>query len=578
MTKKKISVSKVIRTIVWPHRGRILIGLVLILLSKLAGLVIPGAFKFLIDDVILNKDTQMLNLIVLAVVGAVSVQAISSFLLTKLLSIKAHRVIANLRLKIQQKIIRLPLAFFEKHKSGEIAKRIMDDIDGIKNLIGTGLILLIGGVITSVGAFIILLYIHPKLTAYTVIPLILMGFISLKAYTYLRPIYRKRRAIEADVQGRLIETLGGMRVVKGYNAEDHEESAFKSGVDYIFSYYKKSMTAQALIISLATLILGLASGGMMWLGSNMIIDDKLEMGEFISFILYLGFMVSPIIQMSNIGSLLTEAFAGLDRTEELMNIPSELDNDQRTQQMGIIKGDLSFNEVSFAYGDGPEVLRGISFEVPQGSSVALVGPSGGGKSTIAGLIATFMEPTRGAIHVDNTDISKVHLDSFRSQLGIVLQDDFLFDGTIRENILFSNPEADESSLQDAVIAANVNEFTDRFPDGLETVIGERGVKLSGGQKQRISIARALLSNPRILILDEATSSLDMESEALIQESLAKLIEGRTTVIIAHRLSTIRNADLILVIEDGQIAERGTHDSLLALQQKYHKLVSLQSRI
>jgi len=574
----KISVSKVIRTIVWPRRQKIFFGLLLILVAKISGLVLPGAFKYLIDDVILAKDISMLFKVILAVLGAIMVQATASFLLTKILSIEAHRVIAELRVKVQKKVMDLPISFFERNKSGEIAKRVMDDIDGIKNLIGTGFALLVGGIITSIASLAILLYINVALTVYTVVPLILLGVTSLKAYKYLRPIFRKRKQVEASVLGRLTETLGGMRIIKGYNAEAHETEVFEEGAQSIFAYYKKSLTAQAVVMSAATLILGMASVVVMWLGSKMIIAEEMAMGEFISFILYLGFMVSPIIQMSNIGSLLTEAIAGLDRTEELMNMQSEGDNLDRHIELKTLQGEVVFENVSFAYSKEDNVLNNIDLTVTAGSSIALVGPSGAGKSTMASLLATFIVPTEGSIKIDGHDLNHVALQSYRKHIGMVLQDDFLFDGSIRENILFSQPIATNESLQKAVEAAYVTEFTDRFEDGLDTIIGERGVKLSGGQRQRISIARAILSDPKILILDEATSSLDVESEVMIQDSLSKLIAKRTTVIIAHRLSTIKNADQILLIEQGKIVESGTHEFLLQKKGKYFDMINLQSRI
>lgn len=578
MKPTKVSISKVIKTIIWPRRKVLLLGLILIAISKLAGLVLPGAFKFLIDDVILDKDLHMLGNVILAVLAAVTLQAVASFILTKILSIQAHRIIAELRVKVQRKVLNLPISFFERNASGGIAKRLMDDIDGIKNLMGTGLVLFVGGIITSVAALCILLYINIELTIYTIVPLLLMGITSLKAYKYLRPIFRERKAVEASVLGRLTETMGGMRIIKGYNAESHENEVFKKGAYSIFNFYKKTLTAQALVMSLATLILGIAAAFIMWLGSNMIIKGELEMGEFISFILYLGFMVSPIIQMSNIGSLLTEAFSGLDRTEELMNLNTEDDNPNRTITLDTIRGKVTFENVSFSYTPSESVLKEINFTINPGTSVALVGPSGAGKSTIASLLATYISPSTGVIKIDGNDLSKTFLSTYRKHLGMVLQDDFLFDGTIRENIIFSHPTATKDELKNAVDAAYVSEFTDKFENGLNTIIGERGVKLSGGQRQRISIARAILSNPEILILDEATSSLDVASELMIQESISQLIKGKTTLIIAHRLSTIRKVDTILFIENGRIVENGSHEELFNKKGSYYNLVMLQSRV
>jgi subfamily B ATP-binding cassette protein MsbA len=406
----------------------------------------------------------------------------------------------------------------------------------------------------------------------------IFGLVALKAFKYIRPIFRARGKINAEVTGRLTETLAGVRVIKGFNAEEQENKSFERGVDKLFQNVKKSLTATAFMTSSATFLLGLASTGIMGIGGYYIMQDALTTGDFISFTLLLGFMIAPIVQMSNIGSQLTEALAGLDRTEELMNMEAEEDPENRIIELDDIKGDLVFNDVSFAYIEGKEVINNISFNAPSGSVTALVGSSGSGKSTIAGLSATFLNPVSGLITIDGNDISKVKLNSFRENLGVVLQDEFLFEGTIRENILFPRPNASQEQLLNAVKAGYVDEFTDRFEEGLDTLIGERGVKLSGGQRQRIAIARAVLANPKILILDEATSNLDTESEALIQKSLAALVKDRTTIVIAHRLSTIKNADQILVVENGEIVERGTHDSLIKLEGRYYDLYTYQAKI
>ena len=578
MNEQQTSLSKVIRNLIWPRRKRLFLGLLLVTISKLAALVVPGAFKYLIDEVLIQNQIDLLKIIIACIIIAIIIQSISSFLLAKILSIAAHRVIAELRLKIQEKIIHQPLSFFDKNKSGAIAKRIMDDIDGVKNLIGTGFVLLIGGIITSLGSLILLIYINATLTAYIVFPLILMGITTLKAFKYLRPIFRKRKAVEAAVQGRLIESLGGIRVIKGFHAEEFEKNVFKKGVHTIFKYYKKTLTVQALILSLATLIMGFATAAIIWFGSNLILKGNLEIGEFVSFIFYLGFMISPIIQISNIGSLLTEALAGLDRTEKIINLKDEKDDPNRTFYLEEFQKNIIFKNVSFSYVQGTRVINNFNATFSKGSTTALVGLSGAGKSTIASLVASFINPTEGTIYVDGIDLSKIHIGSYRSHLGMVLQEDFLFDGSIKENILFSQKNTSENDLAKVVEASYVNEFIDRFEKGLDTIIGERGVKLSGGQKQRISIARALLSNPSILILDEATSSLDTESEFLIQKSLVNLTKGRTTFVIAHRLSTIRNADQILFINKGELTEKGTHDLLMKQQGKYYELVTLQSKI
>lgn len=576
--KSKITISHVFKTIIWPRRKIVLVGLVLIVISRLAGLVLPGATKYLMDDVIAKQDMQMLRYLLMAVVAAIVVQAITSFLLTRILSVEAQRLISILRAQVQKKILRLPVRFFDNSKSGALVSRIMTDVEGVRNLVGTGLVQLVGGLLTAVISLVLLIRISPMMTLYVLVPVAIFGFISLKAFAYIRPIFRERGVINAEVTGRLTETLNGIRVIKGFNAEEQEIKTFENGVEKLFLNVKKSLTSTSLVTSSATFLLGLASTGIMGIGSYMIMHGDLTFGDFLSFTLYLGFMIAPIVQMSNIGSQLTEAFAGLDRTEEIMNMEPEDDGSTRTIHVGKLKGDLVFNDVSFAYEKGKEVLHGVSFKAEAGSVTALVGTSGSGKSTIAGLVATYLTPTSGVITVDGTDLSKVNLDSYRRQLGVVLQDDFLFEGTIRENILFPRPDASEEQLQQAVRAAYVNEFSDRFDAGLDTVIGERGVKLSGGQRQRIAIARAILADPRILILDEATSNLDTESESFIQQSLSNLMKGRTTFVIAHRLSTIRQADQILVIEQGSIAESGRHDELIQKKGRYFELYTYQARI
>jgi subfamily B ATP-binding cassette protein MsbA len=454
----------------------------------------------------------------------------------------------------------------------------MTDVEGVRNLIGTGLVQLVGGSITAIAALILLLNISVSMTLFALIPLAIFAIVALKAFKIIRPVFRTRGKINAEVTGRLTETLGGIRVIKGFNAETQEHDVFKEGVHRLYQNVKKSLTATAVMTSSSTFLLGVATTGIMGIGGYKIMTDELTLGEFLEFTFLLGLMIAPIVQMSNIGSQLSEALAGLDRTEELMNMTEEEDSLERTLTTEKIKGDIVFKDVSFAYEEEKEVLHSISFDVPSGSVVALVGSSGSGKSTIAGLAASFLTPQSGAITVDGQDLSKVSLKSYRQHLGVVLQDDFLFEGTIRENILFPRPNASEEKLQEAVKAAYVDEFTDRFDDGLDTLIGERGIKLSGGQRQRIAIARAVLADPRILILDEATSNLDTESEGLIQQSLAALTKGRTTFVIAHRLSTIRRANQILVIENGRIAEQGTHDELIAKEGRYYNLFTYQARI
>ncbi len=566
------------KTIIWPRRKHLFLGLFLIIISRLSGLVLPGASKLLIDNVIPSNDLELLKWLVLGVVGAITIQATTSYALTQILSVEAQHLISVLRSQVQRHIIQLPIRFFDNTKTGELVSRIMTDVEGVRNLVGTGFAQMIGGVLTAVISLVLLIYISPMMTLYVLVPVIIFSLISLKAFGKIRPIFRERGKINAEVTGRLTETLGGIRVIKGFNAEEQEIKTFEAGVERLFLNVKSSLTATSFVTSSATFLLGLASAGIMGIGGYMIMDGQMTFGDFLAFTLYLGFMIAPIVQMSNIGSQLTEAFAGLDRTEEIMNYPLEDALGSRILNLPNFKGDIRFENVSFAYEEGKEVVKGISFDAPAGSVTALVGTSGSGKTTIAGLAASFLNPDSGLITIDGHDLQKVSLKSYRSQLGVVLQDDFLFEGTIRDNILFPRPNASEQDLLQAVKAAHVQEFTDRFEDGLDTLIGERGVKLSGGQRQRIAIARAILADPKVLVLDEATSNLDTESESLIQASLKRLMEGRTTFVIAHRLSTIRQADQILVIEQGEIKERGKHEELIAKEGRYYQLYTYQARI
>lgn len=576
--RKKVTLGYVIKTIVWPRRKLLFIGLLLIVISRLASLVLPASSKYLMDEVIANHNMSMLKLLLIAVVGSIIIQAITSFLLTKLLSVEAQHLISVLRAKVQRHLLRLPIGFFDNHKAGALVSRIMTDVEGVRNLVGTGLVQLIGGLLSAVISLVIMIRISPMMTLYVLVPVVVFGLVSLKAFAYIRPIFRERGKLNAEVTGRLTETLNGVRVIKGFNAEEQEFRTFEIGVDRLFQNVRKSLTSTSLVTSSATFLLGLASAGIMGIGGYLIIDNQMTIGDFLSFTLFLGFMIAPIVQMSNIGSQLTEAFAGLDRTEELLAMEPEDDPTIRTRRIGRIVGGVVFEGVSFACEADKRVLENISFVAPPGSVTALVGTSGSGKTTIAGLAASFLTPVAGSITVDGIDLSTIALDSYRSQLGVVLQDDFLFEGTIRENILFPRPSAGEEQLVKAAKAAHVLEFANRFEKGLDTVIGERGVKLSGGQRQRIAIARAILADPRILILDEATSNLDTESEALIQESLRVLMQGRTTFVIAHRLSTIRQADQILIVEHGSIVERGTHEELITRKGRYFELYTYQARI
>lgn len=576
--ERRVTMGQVFKTIIWPRRKHLFLGLFLIIISRLAGLVLPGASKYLIDDVIPSNDLNMLKWLIFAVVVSIVIQSVTSYSLTQILSVEAQHLIAKLRSQVQKHIIKLPIRYFDNAKTGELVSRIMTDVEGVRNLVGTGFAQMVGGVLTAVISLVLLISISPMMTLYVLLPVLVFGLVSLKAFGKIRPIFRERGKINAQVTGRLTETLGGIRVIKGFNAENQEIKTFEKGVEELFLNVKASLTATSFVTSAGALLLGLASAGIMGIGGYMIMEGQMTFGDFLAFTLYLGFMIAPIVQMSNIGSQLTEAFAGLDRTEEIMNTPLESDDRKRTVLLGKIAGEVEFRDVSFAYESGKEVVKGISFKAPVGSVTALVGTSGSGKTTIAGLAASFLNPDSGLILLDGKDLQSVTLDSFRSQLGVVLQDDFLFEGTIRENIIFPRPEATESQIQNAVRAAHVREFSERFEKGLDTLIGERGVKLSGGQRQRIAIARALLADPRILILDEATSNLDTESEAFIQASLKELMKGRTTFVIAHRLSTIRQADQILVIEQGTIVEQGVHDELIALQGRYYQLYTYQARI
>jgi len=582
MSKQKISIAQVFKEFIWPRKGILFVGLILIVISRLASLVLPLKSEELLDDVIpdamLTKNMDALFSMILIVSGAILIQALASFALTRLLSVEAQLLISKLRAKVQKQILSFPISYFDNNKSGALVSRIMSDVEGVRNLIGTGLVQLFGGILTAIISLILLININSELTLFVLIPILIFAVIAVFAFGYIRPIFRNRGVINAEVTGRLTETLNGVRVIKGFNAEKQENISFEKGVDRLFQNVKKSLTATAIMTSSASLLLGLASVAIMGFGGAKIIDGSLTPGEFLSFTLLLAFMIAPIVQMSNIGSQLTEAFAGLDRTKEIMNLPTEANDVIRTIHLPEIKGDIQFNNVSFSYEKGSEVVREISFLAPHGSVTALVGTSGSGKSTIASLVASFITADSGTITVDGNDIAKVNLESFRSQLGVVLQDDFLFDGTIKENILFPRPDATEEEVLTAVKTAYVDEFTNRFDDGLDTLIGERGVKLSGGQRQRITMARAILANPRILILDEATSNLDTESETLIQKSLTELMKGRTTFVIAHRLSTIRQADQILVIEQGKISEQGKHEQLIDKKGRYFDLFTYQSRI
>jgi ABC-type multidrug transport system fused ATPase/permease subunit len=579
--KKKISASSLreaFKKIIWPRRRLVFLGLCLIALNRASGMVLPASTRYLIDDVLAGGAEGLLMPILLGLVAATTVQAISSFTLTTLLSVEAQLLIAELRAEVHEHVLGLPVRRFEDTRSGELVSRVMNDVEGVRNLVGTGLVQLVGGILTALIAMVFLLKINVAMTALAIVPMALFAVVSSLAFKRLRPAFRERGRLQAEVTGRLTESLGGIRIIKGFHALARENDIFRAGVMRIFENVKSTLTTTAAVTSLGTFFVGVASVVILGYGGREILAEQMTVGELFSFTLFLALLIGPIIQMANIGTQMTEAFAGLDRTAELLQQPGEDDDPLRVEVMPRINGHLRFEDVSFAYEEGEPVLKGIDFEAQPGQVVALVGSSGSGKSTLASIAVSFLSPDTGRVLVDGVDLRTVELASYRSQLGLVLQDEFLFDGTIRENLLFARPEASEEEIVEAARRAHVTEFADRMPEGLDTVIGERGVKLSGGQKQRVTIARALLADPRVLLLDEATSSLDTESESFIQESLAELLAGRTTLVIAHRLSTIQRADLILVIEDGEVVERGRHGDLMAQEGRYHRLYTLQARI
>jgi ABC-type multidrug transport system fused ATPase/permease subunit len=561
-----------------PRRRLLALGFVLMAVNRVAGLVLPASSKRLIDDVIGKHHVALLLPLVGVVIGATLVQGVTDFSLTQLLSKEAWRLISELRMKVQEHIGRLPVAYYDATKTGALVSRIMNDVEGLRNLIGTGLVQFVGGILTALFALVILLRISPLMTAVAAAILLVFGVLMRYAFKFIRPIFRARPKINAEVTGRLTESLSGVRVVKGYHAEEREAGVFAEGVRRLLENVLKTLTATSFMSLSATSLLGLVSALIMFLGARRIMAGTMTLGSFVEFTIFLGMLVAPVAQVVNIGTQLTEAIAGLERTREVLAEHPEDADPARTTALPSLRGEVEFENVSFAYEAGKPVLNQVSFRALPGTVTALVGPSGAGKSTIIGLAAAFYVPSEGRILVDGVDLRTIRLDSYRSQLGVVLQDTFLFDGTIRENVAFSRPAATDAQILAACRVARVGEFAERFELKYDTVVGERGVKLSGGQKQRVSIARAILADPRILILDEATSSLDSESEALIQEGLAYLMQGRTTFVIAHRLSTVRRADQILVIENGRILERGTHETLYALGGRYWELYTRQHGI
>ncbi len=561
--------------LVRPRRWLLLGGFGLMAINRVAGLVLPASTKYLIDDVLSKGRRELLLPLVGAVVAATIIQAITSFALTQLLSKAAQRLIADMRKQVQAHVGRLPVAYYDVNKTGSLVSRIMSDVEGVRNLIGTGLVEFAGGLLTAVLALLLMLRISPVMTLVTVASLGAFSVVLYRAFGVLRPIFRERGKIYAEVTGRLTESLGGVRVVKGYHAESREAEVFGLGVGRLLTNVLKTLTSTSVMGLSSTLLLGLVGAAVMYVGARQILAGTLTLGGFFTYTMLLGFLVAPLFQVVAIGTQLTEAVAGLERTREVLRERPEDQDPRRTETLGRLRGELAFEDVRFAYEPGQPVLKGVSFRSQPGTVTALVGPSGSGKSTIIGLVAAFHVPSEGRVLVDGIDLSTVRLDSYRTQLGVVLQDTFLFDGTIRENVAFARPEATDEQVLDACRIARVDEFAEAFPEGYETLVGERGVKLSGGQRQRVSIARAILADPRILILDEATSSLDSESEALIQEGLAHLLQGRTTFVIAHRLSTIRRADQILVVEQGEVVERGTHGELLARGGRYYEMYTKQ---
>ncbi|HWY99714.1 MAG TPA: ABC transporter ATP-binding protein [Edaphobacter sp.] len=561
--------------LVKPRRWLLLGSFLLIILNRLCSFALPVSSRYLINNVMNRHQFNLLPYIIGAVAAATFIQGVTSYTLTQLLSTAGQRLISELRTQVQRHIGRLPVAFYDENRTGTLVARIMTDVEGVRNLVGTGLLEFVGGVLTAIIAFSILIRISGRMTLLTFCILLVFGLILQKAFKTIRPIFRERAKINAEVTGRLTESLGGVRVVKGYHAEDSEAHVFAAGVKRLLDNVISSITAQSLMTLSSTMVLGVVGALIMYLGAKEVAAHRLDVGGYVEYTMLLAFMIAPIVQLVSIGTQLTEALAGLDRTTEIMSEHEEDSEPSRTVILPAIHGDVAFNDVTFSYEPGKPVLHGISFESKPGTVTALVGSSGSGKSTIISLICAFHTATGGQVLIDGVDLATIRLSSYRKQLGVVLQETFLFDGTIRENIFFSRPDATEEQLMEACRIARVDEFAERFPEQYDTIVGERGVKLSGGQRQRISIARAILADPRILILDEATSSLDSESEAMIQNGLSYLMQGRTTFVIAHRLSTIRRADQILVVEQGNIVERGTHESLYQLGGRYYDLYTRQ---
>jgi subfamily B ATP-binding cassette protein MsbA len=572
--KKRVSASaawREARALLWAHRRRLITGLILMLVSRLAGLVLPASSKYLIDDVVGKNRTDLLPLIALAAGTATLVQAVTSFALSQILGVAAQRAITDMRKRVQARVMHLPVRYFDSTQTGVLVSRIMSDAEGIRNLVGTGLVQLVGGLVTAVLGLGVLFWLNWHLTTITILVLGAFGGGMAYAFRTLRPLFRERGKINAQVTGRLTEALGGIRVVKSYTAEKREEIVFTKGAHRLFRNIAKSMTGVSATTAGSTVIVGIVGVLMIWLGGNAIISGEMTLGDLVMYIFFIGLVAAPLVSIASIGTQITEAFAGLDRIREILDMSTELDEDENRVPVERLAGDVRFEDVWFEYNPGQPVLRGVSFHAAPGTTTALVGSSGSGKSTLISLVMAFNHPTKGRIWVDGRDLEELRLMDYRAQLASVLQENFLFDGTIVENVGYARPGATREEIIEACRIAHCDEFIRQFPDGYDTVVGERGIKLSGGQRQRVSIARAILASPRILILDEATSSLDSESEQMIQDGLRNLRAGRTTFVIAHRLSTIRSADQILVLEEGQVVERGTHAELLALNGRYRYL-------
>lgn len=579
--KKKITWSAAwgqARELIWAHRHRLMLGLSLMLVSRLAGIVLPALSKYVIDDVIGKGRHDLLLPIALAGGVATLVQAATGFALSQILGVAAQRAITDMRKRVQAKVMRLPVRYFDSTQTGVLLSRIMSDAEGIRNLVGTGLVSLVGGLVTATISLGVLLYLNWRLTLVTAAVLGLFGAGMAVAFNRLRPLFRERGKIQAEVTGRLTEGLGGIRVVKSYTAEKREEIVFTKGAHRLFRNVAQSMTGVSATTSASTVIVGVIGVVVIWLGGNDIIEGRMTLGDFVMYILFIGLLAAPLISIASIGTQITEAFAGLDRIRELLEMQTEDEADASKPSLGEIAGDIVFEDVWFEYHPGQPVLKGLSFHAAPGTTTALVGSSGSGKSTLISLVMAFNRPLSGRILVDGRELGSIPLRDYREQLASVLQENFLFDGTIAENIGYAKPGATLDEIKAAARVAHCEEFILAFPDGYDTIVGERGIKLSGGQRQRVSIARAILAQPRVLILDEATSSLDSESEEMIQDGLRALRTGRTTFVIAHRLSTIRSADQILVLEGGEIVERGTHDELLARHGRYRQLYEKQYQV